>query len=70
MCFTGDDGYHNVSVFVLMLSFLIIDSNRKVTNWILTGILSVNIKPFDTNLELTMSNLVNGRINFKFNNSV
>lgn len=27
------------------------------------------IKPFDTNLELTMSNLAKGRIILKFNNS-
>ena len=53
-----------------MLSFLILDSNKKVTNWILTGISSKNIKPFDINLEATISNLANGRVNSKFNNFV
>ena len=33
------------------------------------GISSQNIKLFDTNLELTMSNLANGRVHLKFNNS-
>ena len=28
------------------------------------------IKPFDTNLELRMSNLANGRVKLKFNSSV
>ena len=27
------------------------------------------MKPFDTNLEPTMSKLANGRVTFKFNNS-
>ena len=31
---------------------------------------SKKIKPFDTNLEPTMSNLANGRINLKFKTSV
>ena len=53
-----------------MLSSLILDSNRKVTNRISTRISSEKIKPFYTGLEPTMSNLVNGRVNFKFNNSV
>ena len=53
-----------------MLSSLIIDSNRKVTNRISTRISSEKIKPFYTGLEPTMSNLANGRVNFKFNNSV
>ena len=53
-----------------MLSSLIFDSNKKVTNWISTGILSGKMKSFDTNLELTMSNLTNGTVTLKFNNSV
>ena len=53
-----------------MLISLILDSNRKVTNRISTRISSEKIKPFYTGLEPTMSNLANGRVNFKFNNSV
>ena len=53
-----------------MLSSLVLDSNEKVTTWISTGISSEKIKPFHTNLEPTMSNLANGTVNLKFNNSV
>ena len=52
-----------------MLSSLILDSNKKVTSWISTGISSEKIKPFDTNLEPTMINLAKGRVTL-FNNSV
>ena len=38
MYFTGDDGYQNFLVFAPMLSLLILDSNKKVTNWMSTGI--------------------------------
>ena len=38
MYFTGDDGYQNLLVFAPMLSLLILDSNKKVTNWISTGL--------------------------------
>ena len=34
MYFTGNDGYHDFLVFAPMLSSLILDSNRKVTNCI------------------------------------
>ena len=53
-----------------MLSSLIVDSNRKVTEWILTGISSEKVKSFDTGIEPTMSNLANGRVDLKFQNSV
>ena len=53
-----------------MLSFLILHNNKNVTNWILIGISSENIKPFDINIEATISNLANGRVNSKFNNFV
>ena len=53
-----------------MLNLLSLDSNKKVTNWISTGISSETIKPFHTNLEPTMSNLANGRVILKFNNYV
>ena len=49
-----------------MLSSLIVDSNRKVTGWILTGISSEKVKSFDTGIEPTMSNLANGRVDLKF----
>ena len=52
MYFTSDDGYS-----------LILDSNKKVTNWILTGISSEKNKSFDTGLEQTMSNFAKGRVN-------
>ena len=53
-----------------MLSSLILGSNTKVTDWISTGISSEKIKPFDTGLEPTRSNLANGIVNLKFYNSV
>ena len=71
MYFTGNDCYQNFLVFAPMLniskSSLILDSNKKVISWILTGISSEKIKPYDTNLEPTMSNLANGRVILKFN---
>ena len=63
MYFRGNDGFQNFLVFVPMLSSLVLDSNKNVTNWIFTGILSENIKPFYTNLKHIMSNLTNGRVN-------
>ena len=66
MHITGDDGYQNFSVFAPIRNSLILDSNKEVFYWISTGILSENIKPFDSNLEPTMFSLANG----KFNNSV
>ena len=70
MYFTGNDCYQNFLVFVSVLRYLVLDSNRKVTSWISTGISSKKIKPFDTGLEPTMSNLANGRVNLTSNNSV
>ena len=70
MYFTGDDDYQNFLVFGSMLSSLTLDNNEKVANWISTRILPKKIKPLDTNLELTMSNLANGRVILKFNNFV
>ena len=70
MYFTGNDGYQNFLVFAPILSSIILYSNIKVTDWMSTRISSEKIKPFDTGLELTMSNLANGRVNLKFNNSV
>ena len=65
MYFTGDNGYHNFLVFVPMLDSLILHSNKKVTNWISTGISPDKIKPFGTNLEPIVSNLANGRVILK-----
>ena len=70
MYFTENDGYQNFVVFTPMLSSLILDNNKKLTNWISTGMSSEKIKLFDTNLEPTMSNLDNDRGTLKFNNSV
>ena len=50
MYFTGNDGYQSFLVFAPMLRSLILDSNTEVTDWISTGILSEEIKPFDTAL--------------------
>ena len=36
-----------------------LDNNKKVTNWMLTGVSPENIKPFDENPARTMVNLVN-----------
>ena len=66
MYFTGNEGYQNFLVFVPMVSSLILDSNKKVTDWTLTGISSEGTKPFDTYLQLTMPNLGNGRVVLKF----
>ena len=70
MYFTGNDGFQNFLVFVPMLSSIILDRNKKVTNWRLTGIAFRKNKSFDTNLESIMSNLANGRVILIFNNSV
>ena len=53
---------------VILLSSLILNSNKKITNWISTGISSEKIKLFDINLEPTMSNLANSKVVLKFNN--
>ena len=53
-----------------MLSSLTLKNTKKVTKWLLNEISSEKIKPFNTNLELTMSNLANGRVILKFSNSV
>ena len=60
MYFTGNDGYQKLLVFASTLNLLRWDSNKKVTNWISTGVLPEKIKPFDTIIEPSMSNLANG----------
>ena len=69
MCFTGNDGYQNFLVFAPMLISLILDCHRKVVKWTSTKISYEQIKPFDTSLQPTMSNLANGRVNFEFSKS-
>ena len=54
MYITGDDGYQNFSVLAPIRNSLTFDSNKEVIYWISTGILSENIKPFDSNLEPTI----------------
>ena len=61
MYFTGDDVYQIFLGLAPILSSLMLDSNRKVTNWIWTRILSEKVKPFDSDLELRISNLANSR---------
>ena len=70
MYFKGDNGCQNHLVFSPMLSSLILDSIKKVTNCILTRISSEIIKTFDTNLELPIDNLPNGRVILKSSNSI
>ena len=70
MYFAGNDGYQNFLVFAPMLSSLILDCNKKVTNRISNGISSEKNIPFDTNLEPIIFNLANGRVILKLNNSV
>ena len=70
MCFRGNDGYQNFVVSASVLNSLILDSNKKVTNSISTGVSSEKIKLLDTGLETAMYNLANGRVNLKFNNFV
>ena len=45
-----------------MLNLLTLDNNKKVTNWISTGVSPEKIKPFDTNLTSTVTNLGNGKV--------
>ena len=70
MYFTGNDGYQNFLVFPPMFSSLVLASNKNINNCISTGISFGKIKPFDTNLKPTTSNLAYGRVHVKLNNSV
>ena len=70
MYFAGNDGDQKFRVFTPVLTSLILDSNKKVTNWISTEMTSEKIKLFDTNLEPNMSNLAKGKAILKFKNSV
>ena len=67
---TGEDSYKIILVFALLLSSLILPSNKKVTNWISTRILSEKYNFFDANFELTMCDFANGRVILKFNNPI
>ena len=70
MYFAGNDDYPNFIAFSPMLSPQVLDSNKKVANWISTRISSEKTKPFDTNLEPTMLMVANGKVNLKCNKSV
>ena len=58
--FTGNGSYQNFLFFATMLSSIILDINKKISNWIFTGISFEKIKSFDTNLEATKSYLAKG----------
>lgn len=66
MHFTDDDGYENFLVIAPVLNWLIWDTNKNVTNWILTEISSQNIKPLEPTLVPIMSILAKDRISIKF----
>ena len=70
MCLTHEHGYQIFLVFAPMISLLTLDNNKNISSWISTAISPEKVKLFDTNLELTMSNLANSRVILKFNNSV
>ena len=62
MYFAGDNRYQKFLVFAPMLSSRTLESNKKYH--------MKKIKPFDLNLQQTMSNLADSRVILKFNNSV
>ena len=64
--FTGKDDYQNFWAFASMLNLLTLDNNKKVTNWISTGVSPEKNKPFDTNLTSTVTNLGNGKVSLIF----
>lgn len=70
MYFRGNAFYQFFLVFALMLNLLTLDSNSKITNWISIEVSSKKNKPIDINLSPTRTNLANGRVTIKFNNSV
>ena len=70
MYLTVDNGYQKFLFFTPMVSSLILNSNKKVTKWIPFRIPSKKIKPFDAIIQPTMSNLANGWVILKLNNSV
>ena len=53
-----------------MLNSVTLNNSKKVINWLSTEVSSEKIEPIDTSFALIMSNLANGRISLKFNNSV
>ena len=66
MHFTDDDCYQNFLVIAPVLNWLIWDTNKNDTNWILTEISSQNIKPLEPTLVPIMSILAKDRISIKF----
>ena len=65
MHFTDDDGYQNFLVIAPILNWLIWDTNKNVTNWILTEISSQKIKPLEPTLVPIMSILAKDRMSIK-----
>ena len=62
MYFTSNDGYQNCLVFDPLLSSLTLDNINNFTYCILTRVLPEKVKPFDTNLALTMPNLADDKV--------
>ena len=67
--FTSEDAYQHFLVFALILNLIILENNKKLTNWISTGVSPEKIKLFDANYTPTRTNLANGRVSLKFNYS-
>ena len=70
MYFTGNDVYQDFLDFALMLNLITLHNNNKVTSWISSGVSPEKIKPIDTDLAPTRTNLANARISLKLNKSV
>ena len=58
MYFTNDHGYQNFLVFSPTLSSLTLEHNKKVSNWVSTGVPPEKIKSFDTSLAPTVTDLL------------
>ena len=69
MYFTGNGVYQKFTVFGLKLSSLTL-GNKKSYLLNIKQSITQKIKPFDINLEPTMSNLANDRVILKLNKSI
>ena len=61
---------NDIADFVKKQISILLDSNKKVTSSVLIDWNTNWIKPFNINLEPTMSNFANGSVTLKLNNSV
>ena len=68
--FTGNDSDQYFLAFALMLNPLMLDNDKKVANLISAGVSLKKIKLLNVNFAPTMTNLANGRVSIKCNNSV